>query len=468
MLTDGTKTYPRRTLQFIFLTAILSFIVTLFLPYVGEEGMYTITSYEMWYHHHFLYPTIFGENYGRPPFLNWLIISLSAVLGWSKMLLASRIITALATLLTSGMLIWVTKHLFKNQQFAFFAGVVYLTGDVLLYHGWLAYSDPLFSLLIFAGIGTLWVASLEKRSGLVWIATICICLAFLTKALTAYIFYFTAFFVFMLLQEQRQFLLKPKNLFAQLFAVLFPLFWMSITQGNNGVGMVHDIFDKFAVHGFSYYLKQLVSFPLEVFLRFFPVSFLAVYFWYKKRITIKENKSEIIFSLWLIIILGFIPYWLVPNTEIRYVIPLYPLLALAFARTLWRTSAINLKTTCYWLIATVIFKYIYVVLFMPWYITNYRGNYTEVAREILSNAKDYPLFANDTSAKSLGVIATLDLMRYPAAPLDNSALASQPNYYVIHYQPELSIGKSYKAYSMGPHHQVYLLCHGNACLSTTS
>jgi hypothetical protein len=64
---------------------------TLGLPYIGEEAVYTITSLEMRLNHDYFVTTLYGTNYGRPPLLNWLIIPLAEMLGWDRMLLASRL-----------------------------------------------------------------------------------------------------------------------------------------------------------------------------------------------------------------------------------------------------------------------------------------------------------------------------------------------------------------------------------------
>lgn len=54
--------------------AIVSFFLSLSFPYIGEEATYTISSYEMWYQHHYFYATTYGLPYWRPPLFNWLII----------------------------------------------------------------------------------------------------------------------------------------------------------------------------------------------------------------------------------------------------------------------------------------------------------------------------------------------------------------------------------------------------------
>src|SRR5689334_11464268 len=84
-----------------FIVALLSLLTTLPLPYVGEESVYTLTSLEMAFNHEWLVPTLYGANYARPPLFNWLIIPLAQFLGWTHVLIASRLVTLGATLCTS-------------------------------------------------------------------------------------------------------------------------------------------------------------------------------------------------------------------------------------------------------------------------------------------------------------------------------------------------------------------------------
>ena len=55
--------------------------------------------------------------------------------------------------------------------------------------GWLAYADPLFAFFTFGAMACLWVATSERRVGLLALAALALVCAFLAKVLTAYVFY---------------------------------------------------------------------------------------------------------------------------------------------------------------------------------------------------------------------------------------------------------------------------------------
>ena len=49
MNTNKSKDVSTRTIWLLFSLAAISFIFTLNLSHIGEEGVYTISSFEMWY-----------------------------------------------------------------------------------------------------------------------------------------------------------------------------------------------------------------------------------------------------------------------------------------------------------------------------------------------------------------------------------------------------------------------------------
>ena len=166
-----------------------SFIPLLFLQYVGEEGTSTIAAQEMHASGDFLRTTIYGQNTGRPGLYGWLILGLTRVLGETHILIAARLIAVSSTLLLGLTLAWLVRRLSHDRVLAAFAAAVFLSGDVLLYRGWLAYADPLFSLLTFGAMSALWVAVEERRRNLPFLAALGLIGSFLAQAVTGHVFY---------------------------------------------------------------------------------------------------------------------------------------------------------------------------------------------------------------------------------------------------------------------------------------
>ncbi|HEY2566524.1 MAG TPA: hypothetical protein VGH95_02285 [Candidatus Aquirickettsiella sp.] len=453
-------------LKWLFILTTASFFLSLFLPYIGEEAVYTISSYEMWYHHHYLYPTTYGLSYWRPPLFNWLIILFANLIGWQHMLAASRLVTALATIATSFILIWLANCLFKKSYFGLFAALIYLTSDALFYHGWLAYSDPLFAFFVVSAISFLWVANLEQRYGLVWLSVVFLIAAFMTKALTAYVFYIISFsFIIYYDGKIKAFLLKPINFLPYLFFILFYFFWNISSHRITETGMWADIFNKFQAIYWRGYIQQIIVFPLEVFFRFLPASGLTSYYFVKQKFEKIKFNVPAIHILVGLTLFNFIPYWVVPHTSIRYLLPLYPFIALLLAIMLWHLPKRQLKIIVFWLGLAILLKYVEIGL-VYYYQIYYRGDYTQIAKQVIMHTRGYPVYSNDFAATGLSISAEIDKLIYPYPPLLNAQFAKEKNYFVINDKIDPKLGRLYKDIKIGKQGtHLYLLCQGNACYS---
>src|SRR5450759_385835 len=272
-----------RTWWWLYAAAALSFATTLTLPYIGEEAVYTITSLEMRLNHDFLVNTLYGANYGRPPLLNWLIIPLAEMMGWERVLLASRLIAAAATVATGLVLAWLTLNLTRNNGLAALSALVFLSGDALFYRGWLAYSDPVFTLCIFGAIACLWVSVRRRRGVLLWVAAVLLACGFLTKEQTAYLYYGVAFAALLLNRDARQYLFSVNSVLAHAAALVAVVVWNAVlTHGMQNI-TAGVIAQKLMTVAIGDYLNQLWSFPLETVLRFMPASLVALYYVWRQR-----------------------------------------------------------------------------------------------------------------------------------------------------------------------------------------
>ena len=226
-----------------------------------------------------------------------------------------------------------------------------------------------------------------------------------------------------------------------------------------------DIFNKFHTFYWRGYIQQIIIFPLEVVCRFLPASGLAIYYFVKrkfKEITFNQHLIEILLGITL---LNFIPYWLAPHTSIRYILPLYPFIALLLAIGLWHLPKRQLKTIIYWLALAILVKYVVLAL-MYYYQLYYRGDYTVAAKQIIVRTKRFPVYSNDSVATGLSVTAEIDRLIYPSPPLRDAQFAKEKNYFVINDKIDTKLGRLYKRINLGKQGtNIYLLCQGNACYS---
>ncbi|MEW6313105.1 MAG: dolichyl-phosphate-mannose--protein mannosyltransferase [Pseudomonadota bacterium] len=459
-----TSSHPSQRDWLLYAVAALSFVPTLWFYYVGEEAIFPISSLEMWQQSIWLKQTLYGTNLLHNPLLNWLTMPLAELVGWRHVLEVTRALAVTATLTTGLVMAWLCHRLWRDRAFAAFAALVYVTlADLLLYRGWLAYVDTTFMLFTFAAIALLWVATIERRTSLLALAAAALTLAFLSKALTAYVFYGTAVFVLLWRKEQRVFLLGLPALLLHAIAYAFPLLWFRLLPESPGQGgrMLGEIADKLVPRDLAAYAWQLTSFPLETALRLSPALLLALYFAWKRHKEKKENSPYWETAFW-ITLLNYLPYWLAPHSSIRYVLPLYPLFALILAWPLWQAGTAAIKVTQRWLSGVIAFKFIFVLVLFPYYQHSFRGeNYYTTAQDIITLTQGQPLYVTDGSASGLSVAGYIDALIYPRQAL-HWPPAQWESGFVIAYTADEKLGQVYKKYMLGGN-ELYLLCRGQAC-----
>lgn len=467
MLTTYIKSFPvYKNLALLGLWLILaqfSFLTTLNLPYQGEEGVYTITSLEMAFNREWFIPTLYGENYARPPLFNWLILGCHSMLGAKPILIASRLVTGLATTLTSLVLMGGVKKLFNDRVLALFSGLIYLSGDVLFRRGWLAYADPLFAFFTFSAMVCLWMSLHEKKLGWLYWAVLSLVASFLTKAITGYVFYGIAAIILYWRHANRALLLKPHSVVIHILMLLFPLIWNKfVSKGSHVNPMLQDVINKLNFSDFVEYLSKIFLYPIDTLVRWFPVSILLLYFTLakinKKAFVLPVFNSEAKVALW---ILGanYIPYWLAPQSHIRYLMPLYPLLALIMAYMVWNLGKEKVKIVYGWLIVGILLRYVAGIFIFPYYEKQYRGNYQAIAKDILTIVQNEDLYVEDYSATGLSIVAYLD-----EQVISKKVLVRPPSVwkkgFLITNTVDIPNTEVSKTYQLG-RHSLYLLWKGN-------
>ncbi len=453
------------SIRLLIIAAAFSFFTAFNHYYLGEEAIFPITSMEMWQQDVWLKQYLFGGDVQHNPLFNWLIMIFANLFGWSHVLEVARGLTIGATLGTAAVLYSLCLKLFQDRNFSLFAALIYLTfDDVLLYHGWLAYVDPLFGMFIFASIATLWLACSEQRRHWLWIAALSLTCAFLSKAFTAYVFYGVSLLVLLRIPNYRKLLLEPVSLAAHLLMLAAPLVWFTIIPSGHGQSgrMFDEILAKLAFPDVSDYLTKLISYPVETWFSLLPAGILVIYFALRGRITQSEAQPIHFRNALLIAGLNFLPYWIAPHGGVRYLIPIYPLFALIAARLLWRTDINALLTTRRWLTAIIIFNFALGLIAFPYYQHKYRGeNYALAASDIIIQTQGQPLYIMDTTTNGLNVGAYINQQRYPQQTLQYPPQEFESGF-VISMSADTTIGKIAKEYQLGGD-KLYLLCKGNAC-----
>lgn len=403
----------------IVLAAAVSFLFTLGLPHMGEEGVYTISTLEMWFNTDKWLPTLYGTVYHRPPMINWLSLPLIQLLGYEHVLVATRLVTALSTLGTGALLFYFTQQVFKQSSFAWLVIAVFFSGDLLYKRGWLAYADPLFAFFVFLSFMAIWLSVTKREQYWMPVAALGLIGAFLTKALTGYVIYGTTILTLFYDKNNRSFFFKPNVLFWHVVALSFPLFWsLGISQGEQGGDMLVDIFNKWSDLNFKTILNNIVLYPVDTLARFLPTSLLACWVLLNKK---QETEQSEHFKSWLLIsliaLINYIPYWLAPMTRPRYILPLYPLISLSLTYIIVAYKPKLVKPLLMMLGVFLIIKYIAVLGGHEKYLLKKEGNTIEIAKTIQAVVGNANLYTEADTAPGLSISAAIDILRYPNTPI---------------------------------------------------
>jgi 4-amino-4-deoxy-L-arabinose transferase-like glycosyltransferase len=447
------------------LLAALSMYLTLWLPYVGEEGVYVLGAIEMAHHHNYLKTTLFGRFYGRPPLYDWLLIGSAKLFGWKNILLGSRFITATAAVASGAMLFMLTKKLTKIPVYAWLCMAIYLTGDTLIRHGWIAYTDPVLSFFIFSSIACLWLGLEGRRVTWLFLAAVFVCLGVLTKALTPYVFYGLTALVLLWRHPNRWYLFRPQCVLVQLLMLAFPFVWAHFSDPAYLKAMFGEMLNTAFAPALKQYFIQVVFYqPIMLVVHLMPFSVLAFYSWWRSKEHTDIARSVGITAIY-IAMLCFLPCWFAPRwPEARYYMPVYPVFAIYLGYLFLNANGINTKQLKVVLIAMLVLKVLFVAYF--YYFQNtHRAHFKTVAVNILQKVGDYPIYvdpeiSNDAPMNSVG--AQIDLMRHDQPPMVLMPNLIWDNAYLISraIKPRL---KKIGQYPM--HNQtLYLYCRGHACV----
>ena len=314
--------------------AALSFLLTLPVQYIGQETVYPLMSYEMWFYGKYLTPSMYGMYYWRPPLYNLMIIPVAQLIGWDNMLVAARLVTLTATVSSALLLAWFVRRLFGDKTFAAFTALIYLTlGDILFYRGWLCYSEPVFGLFVLMSIVFGWIALAENRYTYLAVAVFAVGAAFLSKALTAYVFYVIAMTVIAYRQRCWAFLFSWKSLLLNGLAFTLPLFWYRMVPAGafQSHAMLADITSKLIPVSAGKYLKHVLAYALQTLVMMMPMAGVLLYAFMRRQELGKWSAHPYVLTAMIIALVNYLPYLLSPESDARYIFPLLPFIALTLS-----------------------------------------------------------------------------------------------------------------------------------------
>lgn len=445
-----------RWLLVLCIVAAFSLYIGLIFPYRGEEGVYTASSFEMLFNHNYHTVYLMGSLYERPPFYNWLILGVAKIIGYPHMLIAARFVNVSSVIGSTALLCWLATELKCNKRLVLLAVLCFLSGDLLFRRSWIAYSDTTFSFFVFAAMCAAWVGYRRQQQRWLLIVFFALSAAFLTKALTCYVFYAVLVLTIMIQQKKWRYYFHPISIMVHIAVLAFPITWFLLTlDAHHTTRMFKDLLEN-NNEGLSFlgYLIGILHRTVEIVLRFAPISLLVIAcLFLKNQRMIKPAWVKIVFYTSLI---AALPYLLAPHPFlIRYILPLFPFIALLFAYVIWQHQKRVLGLSIAALAACIALKLFVSPFGLPFF-ERMSNQYPSVSQDILNKTVGYPLFAGDSD----GIVATLDALRYPAPPMVTVPRDLDNIFYVGN--PEWHKDKIVQVYDL-TRERVALFCRGKAC-----
>jgi hypothetical protein len=197
-----------------------------------------------------------------------------------------------------------------------------------------------------------------------------------------------------------------------------------------------------------------------------PVSAVVLYTLWSRKFSPESFRQNSLIIAGLTIAINLLPYWFVPGSRTRYIMPMYPLLAMCMAYILLHSGKCIIDLSAKALIGTVVIAYICALAGYPLYEHYFRGSYSSAAQAIIARAGDLPIFATDTSSIGLSIVAELNEQRPYKRPISIPP-AQFASGFVLANQPNPSIGTVDMVLSLGrwasERRNRYLLCRGSGC-----
>jgi uncharacterized membrane protein YeaQ/YmgE (transglycosylase-associated protein family) len=291
--------------------------------------------------------------------------------------------------------------------------------------------------------------------------------AFLSKVPTTYVFYGTLGLVLLWRHENRFFLFRPVSLAIHAAALAFPLLWSYGIVGNSyfDAAISNLLFTTLHPPSWGEYVTDFIAFPFSVALHLLPASALAIYSIYSRQFELSQRNRSIDIAIWTAL-LSLIPYWMSPHGSTRYLLPTFPFFALVMAYCTVLSGQFLSNVMARLLVANIAIGLVGSLVAIPLYQHYVRGNYAELARMILAQVGEQPIYANDVTAVGSSLVANLNTMRPSRPPITSPPLNFSSGYVLVH-DADPTLGEISLTISVGRNadgrRTRYLLCRGPAC-----
>ncbi len=323
--------------------AVILLLVNLdIFEYKNEESLRTIVAYEMQQTGQWFQPTYLGDlYYQKPPLFTWLVLASQYFVGWTE--LAVRLVSVSSTLIICCTIYFTSLRLLNDKKLSLFASLIFATCvHIQFFYGFIGEIDVTFSAFVFLQTSCLLLAYHENKKILLILGGLFAAASFMLKGLPGYVFFAITCMVLTFWYKKWRWLFSISFILACLCSVLPVIAWLSETT-NPEQAITTLLFESTsrtkASADIGKLLFHLIVFPLELFKNLLPSSlltFIPLLFLLLKKpksfLTNTQFTPSREFQLLIVLTAtNFLPYLISAGARARYVMPIYPLMAMIFA-----------------------------------------------------------------------------------------------------------------------------------------
>ena len=351
-----------------------------------EEPRRAIIAYEMWFAGNLHQPTLFGEPYfNKPPLFNWLAILASHIFGWAEMTVRSLSLTF--TILTALLTYVTAKTIFQDPTLSRLSALAYVTfADILFHYGWIGEIDATVAFFVLGIIVCQWWAFETHNDWQVILSGLMTGLTFFLKGFPAYAFFGLTMLSLAVFHRRYLDVLRWPFLTASAASLMLPLLWILFTDAPGAYleRLFHESFSRVTgSNRIGEFFLHLLSYPLLNVKQLLPLSLVVPFVFWKERPRLAREVK----CLLLILALNYLPYWLSVGSRGRYIVPLFPLLAMVFAFVIHNAEERVKRLSLLLLAVFIAGRFIYGLIGFPLMMER-RGSIRAIGEEIARKVGD--------------------------------------------------------------------------------
>ncbi len=329
-------------LGFIFLLASVAFTLNIKqLTLIPDESLRALVALEMHLTGDYVTPKMGGEYYyKKPPVFNWIVAGYYQLTGdYSEM--ATRVPMLISFLVLSFLIFWFAKKHFNHRTAIVAALVFAVSPRIISYETLFGLIDMTYSLVVFLTIVLTWqLAAKKKNLSLFLITYFLTALSFLMKGIPSIAYQgLTLLVVFLMNREFKKLFTWQHLTGGLLFLLTLSGYYFAYSLKNPGhleIALRTIFMESAEKSGIAYsffdVLLHSVSFVGEIFYNYLPASLFVVLL-FSSKIRQFVVKQRFVLFLSLAFVANISIYLVSPTTYMRYVIPHFALLSIAFAAT---------------------------------------------------------------------------------------------------------------------------------------